>query len=84
VVGNGGHTVGAGEGQQGVRACVRSAGKALEEDDRQTDRQTDRRYSKIMVAANQLCCGNATDVGFFSAQSQRDKQADGQTYALLI
>jgi len=35
--GHWGHTVGARGGQQGVRARVRAAGKALDGDDRQTD-----------------------------------------------
>ena len=34
-IGHGGHTVGARGGQQGVRARVHAAGKALEGDDRQ-------------------------------------------------
>jgi len=34
---DGGHPVGAREGQQGVRSCVRAAGKALEGDDRHTN-----------------------------------------------
>ena len=34
--GDRGHTVGARGGQQGVRACVRAAGKALEGDDELT------------------------------------------------
>jgi len=35
-----GHTVGVCGGQQGVRARIRAAGKALDGDDRRTDTQT--------------------------------------------
>jgi len=51
--------------QQGVRACVRAAGKALEENDRQTDNDRQMLVSSIIVrlSRKRKCFGRGGEGG---------------------